>query len=196
MKMGVAGRPKLGEVVSGDAYFCADVGDSTIVCLIDGIGHGEESHDAASKLVRFLEENSETDLGDLMARCHEELRGTRGVVAGMAVIREKENAISYSGVGNITAVVVETNGKDSDLVPARHLISVGGILGFNFRKAKKFECPYREGDALVMFTDGISSRFVVSDYVDAASDPQQIAETILKEHGKDNDDATVLVIER
>jgi hypothetical protein len=196
MKIGVAARPKLGETVSGDAYYLADVGGQTLVCLIDGIGHGEEGHNASAKMVQFLEENGSLDLDELIARGHQELRGTRGAVVGVALIRERDNFISYAGIGNISAVVVDTADGGTGAVPARHLISVGGIVGCNLRKVKKFECPYRGGDALIMYTDGVSSRFSPSDYVDSASDPQEIADRILKEQGKDNDDATVIVIER
>ena len=195
MRLGVAARPKIGETLSGDAYFYGEVGDQVLVCLIDGIGHGEEGHRASNKLVQFLEGNSVLDLDELMRVSHQELRGTRGAVVGMAVIREKEDSISYAGVGNITTAVVGTNSVGDD-IQTRHLISVGGIVGYNLRKIRRFECPYRGGDALVMFTDGISSRFSVSDYFAGGADPQSIAETILRDQGKDNDDATVLVIKR
>ena len=195
MRIGIAGRPKPGESVSGDDYFCGEVGDGFLVCLIDGIGHGEEGHDASRRLVRFLQENKEADLDELLRRSHEELHGTRGAVVGLALIRENEGSIRYAGVGNITAVVVETDGQEES-APSRHLISIGGIVGYNLRKVKQFECPYQGGDALVMYTDGISSRFSASHYFGEDRDPQEIAEAILREQGKDNDDALVLIVER
>lgn len=195
MRVGVAARPKPGEVLNGDAYFYGEVGGQVLVCLIDGIGHGEEGHRASAKMVQFLEGSNVLDLDELIRDGHQQLRGTRGAVVGMAVIREEEDSISYAGVGNITTVVVGTNAEDGD-VRARHLISVGGIVGYNLRRIKKFEHPYRGGDTLVMFTDGISSRFSVPDYFVGGADPQGIADAILREQGKDNDDATVLVIER
>ena len=195
MRIGVAARPKPGEVLSGDAYFYGVVGGQVLVCLIDGIGHGEEGHRASAKMVQFLEGSRVLDLDALIRDGHQELRGTRGAVIGMAVIREDEDSISYAGVGNITTAVVGANGVDGN-VQARHLISVGGIVGYKLRRIKKFEHPYRGGDTLVMFTDGISSRFSIPDYFVGGADPQSIADAILREQGKDNDDATILVIER
>jgi hypothetical protein len=109
MRVGVAARPKPGEVLNGDAYFYGEIGGQVLVCLIDGIGHGEEGHRASAKMVQFLEGSNVLDLDELIRDGHQQLRGTRGAVVGMAVIREEEDSISYAGVGNITTVVVGTN---------------------------------------------------------------------------------------
>ena len=48
------------------------------------------------------------------------------------------------------------------------------------------------GDLIIFATDGVSSSY--SDSISSAGNPQQIAERILDQHAKDNDDALVLVI--
>ena len=50
------------------------------------------------------------------------------------------------------------------------------------------------GDLLVMFTDGISSRFDLSKIEAASEGPQALADYLLSNHAKEHDDAGCVVI--
>ncbi len=185
MRFGVATRPKDGETANGDAYFVREFDSKALMAVIDGIGHGKEANIAAMKAVSFLEKHYCEDLTTIVKKCHEELRGTRGAVLGVALIKKKENILSYAGVGNISARIVK-RGEES------HLTSMDGIVGYNLRKVREFQYPYSRGDIVLMFSDGISHRFSISGFL-MEEGVQKIAEDILQENGK-NDDATVLVV--
>ncbi len=68
--------------------------------------------------------------------------------------------------------------------------SMSGVLGWNLRKVKEFKYDFHAG-WLVMNSDGIG-RFSASEY--ASDDLHAMAAKIQNEHGKDNDDATVVVV--
>jgi phosphoserine phosphatase RsbX len=51
--------------------------------------------------------------------------------------------------------------------------------------------PVLHGDLLILATDGVRSGF--ADSLDLNGHPQQIADSVLKQHWRGNDDALVLV---
>ena len=134
------------------------------------------------------------------------------------------DTLSYAGIGNIEARVIgsevslmadsptghdygktDTSTKGSyqlntvlrnigNTKKALHLMSMNGIVGYNLKKVKVFEYPYRPGDIVVMFSDGISSRIDLFEFL-PKEDLQAAAQMILERHGK-NDDATILLAQR
>ncbi|MEI6179979.1 MAG: stage II sporulation protein E, partial [Chloroflexales bacterium] len=53
---------------------------------------------------------------------------------------------------------------------------------------------YNFGDTFVLYSDGVSSRLNLDATINLRLSPQSLAERILQLHGKDNDDATVVVV--
>ena len=192
MKQGIATRSKIGESACGDAYLIENLDDRTVVCVVDGAGHGENAAVASQKAIVLLKQNLKLEPEDMIKMCHKELINTRGAVIGIAVIHEKENTLSYIGVGNISAVLVRDIASQTE---SRHLTSLSGIMGYNLRTVKTFRYPYRTGDILTMFSDGISSRVDIPSYLSSSKDDlQDIANLILREHGKNEDDATIVMV--
>jgi serine/threonine-protein kinase RsbT len=74
-----------------------------------------------------------------------------------------------------------------------HPASLDGIVGMNLRKVKKFEYRYDSLKAVILYSDGISSRFEISDYPASYEHPQETSEQILNEWGKKHDDATIVI---
>ncbi|MHC1579934.1 MAG: SpoIIE family protein phosphatase [Candidatus Alkanophagales archaeon] len=186
LRFAAAARPKTGETASGDAFFFKEFDENALIVVADGLGHGEAASVAAQRVLEFSERNFGlgVELEAFVRRCHEFLRGTRGVVMGAALVDKEEEKLSYVGVGNITAMI-KTGSRPY------HLTSVGGIVGYNLKKLRRFEYPFGSGSVLIMCTDGIS-RFSPSDY-DFTS-LEDAAKRILEERGKGDDDATVVVV--
>ncbi|MDF2955592.1 MAG: Anti-sigma regulatory factor [Candidatus Alkanophagales archaeon MCA70_species_2] len=187
LRFAAASRPKKGETVNGDAFFLREFDENALVVVADGLGHGEAASVAAQKVLEFAERNFRLgiELEMFVRGCHGSLMGTRGAVVGAALVNKEKERLSYVGVGNITALIKTKSGTS-------HLTSLGGIIGYNLRKLRRFEYSFRSGSVLVMCTDGIS-RFAPSEY-DFTS-LESTAKRILEEHGKDDDDATVVVVE-
>jgi negative regulator of sigma-B (phosphoserine phosphatase) len=186
MEFGIVHRPKSGHNISGDAYLIKEEEKTTLVCLIDGLGSGKAAAEAAQAAIRCVEVSSTLPLSDIMAKCHQALRGTRGAVMALLRINFAESTIAFVGVGNIGIHVRST----TPIKP----ISKNGIVGYRLPRLQEFTYPYTPGDLFVLHTDGISSRFILNDGLwKEAQDVQAFAEEIARNFGKDNDDITALV---
>lgn len=187
MKFGIVHRPKSGRNVSGDAYLIKEEKEVTLICLVDGLGSGEAAAEAAQAAIRCVEISSTLPLSDILAKCHQALRGTRGAVMALLRISFAEGAMTFAGVGNIGIRVRST----APIKP----ISRNGIVGYRLPRLQEFTYPYTPGDLFVLHTDGISSRFILNDalWAKKAQDVQTLADEIARNFGKDNDDVTVLV---
>src|SRR5882672_10262088 len=77
-------RPLPGETQSGDAHVVVDEGDSVLLGVIDGLGHGPEAEIAASRAKEFVAGQAGADVSAVMEKAHARLRGTRGVTLSLA----------------------------------------------------------------------------------------------------------------
>jgi serine/threonine protein phosphatase PrpC len=187
MEFGIVHRPKSGRNVSGDAYLIKEEEEATLICLVDGLGSGEAAAEAAQAAIRCVEVGNTLPLGDIMAECHQALRGTRGAVMALLRVSFLESAIAFVGVGNIGIHIRST----APIKP----ISRNGIVGYRLPRLQEFTYPYSPGDLFVLHTDGISSRFTLDGalWTKEAKDVQTLANAIARNFGKANDDVTVLV---
>jgi negative regulator of sigma-B (phosphoserine phosphatase) len=186
MEFGIVHRPKSGNHISGDAYLIKEEGDATLICIADGLGSGEAAAEASQAAIRCAEVNSTLPLSDIMTKCHQALRGTRGAVIALMRIRFAESMITFVGVGNI--------GIHTRSVAPIKPISRNGIVGYRLPRLQEFTYPYTPGDLFVLHTDGISSRFILDDSLwKEVQDVQTMADEIAQNVGKDNDDVTILI---
>jgi len=174
-----------GLTVNGDAYLVREWNKQTLLAVIDGLGHGEEASSASEKAKEYIAENFAKDVDQTVSGLHLHLHGTRGVVAGLIRIDRLEHRLIFCGIGNIDTRIIGE--------PPMHPTSLDGIIGLNLRKAKKFEYKYDSLKAIVLHSDGISSGFNPSDYLMIYKQPQEVAEQILAEWGKQHDDATIVI---
>ena len=187
MEFGIVHRPKSGRNISGDAYLVKEEKEATLICLVDGLGSGEAAAEAAQAAIRCVEVSSTLPLSDIMAKCHQALKGTRGAVMALLHVSFAKSAMAFVGVGNIGIRVRST----ASIRP----ISKNGIVGYRLPRLREFTYPYTPGDLFVLHTDGISSRFTLdgSLWAEGAQDVQTLADEIARIFGKENDDVTILV---
>jgi negative regulator of sigma-B (phosphoserine phosphatase) len=187
MEFGIVYRPKSGRSVSGDAYLIKEEEEATLICLVDGLGSGEGAAEAAQAAIGCVEVNGTLSLSDIMAKCHQALKGTRGAVIALTRISFAESTVTFVGVGNIGIHVRST----APIKP----ISKNGIVGYRLPRLKEFAYPYTPGDIFVLHTDGISNRFTLDNamWMQEAQDVQTLADEIAQNFGKENDDLTVII---
>jgi phosphoserine phosphatase RsbX len=187
MDYGAVNRSKPGNEVSGDAYFVHRDQDSTLVSLIDGLGAGQAAHTAAECAKACLAQHTAMTLTEILERCHQALRGTRGAVMMVMRVSHAQGTVSFAGIGNIGVKVL----SEAPIKP----ISRNGIVGYRMSSVREFSYPYTKGDVFILHSDGISMRFTVDEswVRDPSTDPQQVAQEIADNFGKD-DDMTVVVV--
>ncbi len=185
MRLGIASRSTLNAEANGDAYIVKELGSRTLLGIFDGVGHGSEASEASNIAMTLVLEESQRGVKRIMLDLHERLRGTRGVVAELVEIDSERKRLSFCGVGNTEARVISN--------PPMHPPSLDGILGVNLRLVREYEYSYESIESVILYSDGISSKFNTSDYPMINNRPQETAEKILADWGKDYDDATIIV---
>jgi negative regulator of sigma-B (phosphoserine phosphatase) len=188
LEWGVASRPKHGEAQSGDSYVVTADASGVLVAVIDGLGHGLEASRAAARAVATLEAHIGETIMALTRRCHEALVGTRGVVMSLARFAPREQTVSWLGVGNVEGSLLRFGDSDS---PHEPLLLRGGVVGQRLPALIASILPVAPHDTLIFATDGIAGAFTTR--LESHQSAQVVAESILEAHGKDSDDALVLV---
>lgn len=115
---------------------------------------------------------------------------TRGAVITLASLNLRANNLSWLGVGNAEGVLLR---EDAAAIPASERLQLhGGLVGYQLPKLHARELAIHKGDLLVFTTDGIGNDFIGDlRWEDSA---QRIADHILEEHFRGNDDGLVLVL--
>jgi serine/threonine protein phosphatase PrpC len=171
---------------SGDQYLVSRTGDGgVLVAVVDGLGHGPQAASAAKTAIAVLEAGHDCELGARFLRCHERLRDTRGVVLSLGLFAT--GTLTWLGVGNVDGVLLR-----SGFGAPEQLLVRSGVVGRRLPSLELSRVTVARGDTLILVTDGIQSRFADDPGIILAAPPT--AESILADHGKETDDALVLVV--
>lgn len=175
-------RPCPGETLNGDAVWVGTWIHRPVFAVFDASGHGPEAHEAARMACDVLERWDGTlDMRALAAQLHAELKGSRGSAALITVLDER--MLRGFGVGNVELRAL--NRTISALLTP-------GVLGVRLRRrVHVFEIPLRAGDRLMTCSDGVRGR-IDSEYHEGLS-PADLCDSLLRDHSRPHDDATVLV---
>jgi anti-sigma regulatory factor (Ser/Thr protein kinase) len=175
-----------GEVECGDAWQLVHGPDGIAVAVVDGLGHGAFAAEAARACLGVFAAAPFSAPQETLTRANSAMSKTRGGAGAVAVIRG--DALSYAGVGNIGGTLVAPGHSQG-------LVSHNGTLGVNSRRVQQFEYRCEPGSLLVMHSDGVSARWNLKNRADLlARHPAIIAASIWREHGRERDDATVVVV--
>jgi negative regulator of sigma-B (phosphoserine phosphatase) len=189
VEYGVAKFVRPGQGESGDQHLVCCNQSGILIAAIDGIGHGEEAASAAKVAVAVLKAGMDEPVISLLQRCHEELRGTRGVVLSLAFIDPEHGMMTWLGVGNVQGVLMRSDAKKGNVQESPLLRA--GVVGSQLPALQATVLPIVHGDTLFFATDGVRSDFSVT--LSARENPQRAADRILEQYGNGNDDALVLV---
>ncbi len=188
-------RPCIGETVNGDAVWEGTWIHRPVFAVFDASGHGPEAHEAATIACAVLDRWDGTpDLDALAVRLHQELRGSRGVAGLIALLDHPESARDPSGPRG-PAILRGFGVGNVELRALGRTISAlltPGILGVRLRrKVHVFAIPLVAGDRLMTSSDGIRAR-IGREYHEGLS-PAALCDSLLRDHSRPHDDATVLV---
>lgn len=204
LDIGMIGVCYPGETVSGDAWAIDSGTQDLTLLVVDGLGHGIEAHRAAAGAVGILRTSAGRPPAELIERMHEGLRPTRGAAVAIARIDLAAASVSFAGVGNISACVLDE--QEASFDPAgrtrgdspsrsRQLVSHNGIVGHTLRKTQEFKAAWPRGGMLVMHSDGVGTRWDVARYPGLSHRPAAlIAAVLYRDFSRRRDDATVVVV--
>ena len=156
-----------GETECGDDFAAVRNGETVTAILCDGLGHGPLAAAAASQAVAAVLDQPDVEPAALLERVHRRMSGTRGGAVG--IVQLSGPVARFAGLGNIAASILSGGTRKS-------MLSVPGIANFQARVIRQFEYDVPPGAAVILHSDGISSRWEVAAVPGlAARDPLVIA---------------------
>ncbi|HEX8594547.1 MAG TPA: ATP-binding protein [Pseudomonas sp.] len=156
--------------------------------VIDGLGHGPDAEHAAREGERAFVREPFASPTFALEHMHDAMRGTRGGAVAVAQFDGASDALRFVGIGNIGATLIGAE-------KPRGLASHPGIVGLQYRKAQAFDFPQAGGQLLIMYSDGLQSRWNLREYPGLAHcHPAVVAAVLHRDYCRGRDDVTVLVI--
>lgn len=194
----VAAETLAGQVGRGDQFLVHPLLRGVLLAVVDGVGHGEAAVAAAALAITTLRTHGPESVVQLIQRCHERLKNTRGVVMSVASIRGQDSSVTWVGVGDVEGLLVRM--VASHARPVRESLPLrGGVVGYQLPPLRATTVTVTPGDLLVFATDGVRNSFVQEPLLynpllrQMADGPRQLATQLLGAYGKATDDALVLV---
>jgi len=184
---------KPGETACGDHWSIAGSDKTAHICMADGLGHGPEASDAASKALGEFSAQTGTLANEQLRYIHGNIRKTRGAVMSIAHIDNINKQLIYCGIGNILTRLI----NQPLSMASRTFNSYNGIVGHTIPGTiNNTVIPWdKKLDMLVMHTDGISGRWDIAKYPKILQHHSIIlCAALFKDHFRGTDDATVSVI--
>ncbi len=185
--LGVVSVAMRGETMCGDGWGMRASTDHSFFMVVDGLGHGMFASDAAREAERVLRNSNSNSAADILGDCHGALRKTRGAAGAIAQISQDKGLLTYAGIGNIAATLIDGEKR-------RGIASHNGTLGHQLHKIQEFTLPWNKDSVLIMHSDGLSAKWDFSQYPGLLSKrPSVIAAVLYRDFQRERDDATVMV---
>ena len=180
--------PYPGERLCGDGWAYHRGQDRSVVLLVDGLGHGRLAAEAADEAIAIFHREVERTPGEILSCVHDGLKKTRGAVAAVAEIHSGEKVVTYAGVGNTAASLLNNHSS-------RSLVSHSGTLGVASPRIQEFRVEWPADGVFVMHSDGLTSRWDLSTYSGLLSRHAAIIGGVLfRDYRRQRDDASVVVV--
>jgi anti-sigma regulatory factor (Ser/Thr protein kinase) len=184
------------ESAVGDGFGLAWDADRMTVGVVDGLGHGVKAAEARSTALDLLERQPALDSAGLLSEIDVGLRVTRGAAAAIAQIDGWSRRLSFAGMGNVTGRLFRP-GADQALVSRPGILGVGHgpQVAARTRSHSVVSAEWQAPAALILHTDGITSRWDLADYPRADHHhPAILAALIWRDALRGDDDAAVVVV--
>ena len=189
LEWAAASRPATPGDELGDVCLVKPLEHGHLLAVMDGLGRGPEAAAAARRALQTLERSGLASPLSLLAECHDALRGSRGVVMGVALVDTRTGSLTWAGVGDVTARLCRAEPVGPS--PLEVLFTHNGIVGRTLPPMRPVLRSLLEGDVVILATDGIRGGFESGTC--GQDSAERLAEGLLARHGVSNDDALVLV---
>jgi anti-sigma regulatory factor (Ser/Thr protein kinase) len=178
-----------GEAVCGDDWSVHVREGRIAVMVADGLGHGLAAHDAARAAHAAFAHVHERTPAEAIEDIHRALHGTRGAAVAILAIDIERGHARYCGLGNISGAIFPRDGL-------RHsLVSQNGTAGVSRPRITEFQYPFPPGAMVVMHSDGVGTHWELATYAGLrVKHPTLIAGVLFRDHRRERDDASVVVV--
>jgi len=179
-----------GEAVCGDGWSFASDGALAAMVVVDGLGHGPQAAEAAAVALEAFAQAPMEPPRQQLERLHVALRRTRGAAVMVLHADADAGVVRSAGAGNVMARMVSG-------VSDRSILCQHGTAGVTIRRPEETSTPWPEHALLVVFSDGIESRWKGEVLMPVLGRQPALAAALLaRDHCRGRDDATVAVLRR
>jgi hypothetical protein len=184
-RAGQALRAIQGSPSCGDAAFIWMREGAGLFALVDALGHGPSAEASARAVTGALARCAGQTLLEVFTACDKVLSGQRAVV--LSAIQVRGDRVAFMGIGN-----VELYGPPGVSRPPTN----GGVVGRGLKTGREWPLQVEDGQRWMLASDGIKRRSAAGALKDSLPLPaQEAAAQILQAAGRDDDDASVLVVD-
>lgn len=188
VRFGISQHALHDDPACGDIWEIAIRGQRLSMLMIDGLGHGPDAEFAAMAGGRGFNREPFAEPVLLLEEIHQEMHGTRGGVAAITQFDAAQDRLRFLGIGDIGAILI---GQEK----SRGLVSYPGIVGHRHRKGVVANIDGCTGQLLILFSDGLKSRWDLHDYPGLLHrHPAVIAAVLNRDYMRGTDDVTVMVM--
>src|SRR5258708_16312541 len=106
-------------LVNGDTFVIQQWGESALVGVIDGVGHGQFAYSAAQAARQYVERHYDQPLADIFLGVARTCRATRGVVMGLARFDWGQGTLTFASVGTVEARAFDSPEPMNFVIPRR-----------------------------------------------------------------------------
>ncbi|WP_457426906.1 SpoIIE family protein phosphatase [Roseateles sp. P5_E7] len=184
------GLPAPGEQVSGDGWGMRVKDGRTLLMMADGLGHGPDAAEASDTALDLFQRTKANEPAAMLEDAHPTMRSTRGAAVAIVAIEPSLDKLVFAGAGNVSGRLISG-------VSDRGLMSQPGTLGVQIRRLQDTTFDWPDHAILVLFSDGIVSRWNLGDATGLLQcEPMVVAGWLIRDHCRGRDDATVVVLRR
>ncbi len=167
-EVGGVSIPVNGETVCGDLWLAIPSGGRLLLVVSDGL-------DATSEPRQMIE------------RMHRAVGHTRGAAVAVVSAGRGADVVTFAGIGNISGMVRTSQSR-------HQMVSINGTLGHQAHTFRQFTYPWSSSALMVVFSDGLTSRWDLDKYPGLSSrHPALIAGVLCRDSSRQRDDVTVVV---
>ncbi|MBA2651373.1 MAG: SpoIIE family protein phosphatase [Tatlockia sp.] len=178
-----------GETVCGDHYLIKELRDSTLLMVVDGLGHGPDAAHAAKTAIETVDAHAAKPIETLFELCHQALNQTRGAAITIVKLDLNYN-MTYKAIGNVMGVHWHIDERSK--LKQKSFLLEGGIVGYELPLSSTVrEVSCQAGDTIIIATDGLKNQFETEPPRFETSD--KIAEQLFSTYRNKKDDGLVLV---
>lgn len=190
LQIGAICLPIRGETVCGDAWAAAVDDDGCVLMVADGLGHGPEAGEASQAAQDAFTQAPRSDLRDIVQRTHVQLQTTRGAALCVAALDTAGMTLTYAGAGNIAGRILSG-------VFDKSIVTQHGTAGAQIRKPELASVDIPDHALLILHSDGVETRWKADHLLPVLQrSPTLVAALLLRDHSRQRDDATVVVVRR
>lgn len=187
LSISVQSRPHPASQVNGDGSFVCEGNDRSLFGVFDALGHGTAAYKTAEMLKHCLEELHSLPLAQIIELTHKRMLSSRGAVIFLASLNHHTAALEYISLGNIEGRLYSGSSY-------KKLTNQNGTVGITIPPVNVIRLTWQQNTALILTSDGINPNWNIENTDWCTAQLNKTSMKILTTWGRDNDDATVMIV--